>query len=145
MNANYTYAKSLDEISDVSAGEAWCSSASATDVQNLRNDYGPADFDIRHRVVVSFNYDLPFFHGNRWLGGWTTNSIVSWNTGAPIGLYVDTSATRMQTASVPTGRNLLGSGGVLGSVINRKETGSAPVTYQYLDPTQFGFVDRLPE
>ena len=85
MNANYTYAKSLDELSDVFRSRT--GAVSATDVQNLRNDYGPSDFDIRHRVVVSYNYDLPIFRGNRLLGGWTVNGIVSWNTGAPIGLF----------------------------------------------------------
>src|SRR5262249_49607411 len=74
LNANYTYATSLDELSDVF--RARNAAVSSTDVQNLKNDYGPSDFDIRHRVVVSFNYDLPFFRSNRWLGGWTTNAIV---------------------------------------------------------------------
>src|SRR4029077_2969224 len=48
LNANYTYAKALDELSDVF--RARNAAVSATDVENLRNDYGPADFDIRHRV-----------------------------------------------------------------------------------------------
>jgi hypothetical protein len=133
LNANYTYAKSMDEISDVFRTRAGASLVSATDVQNLRNDYGPSDFDIRHRVVVSFNYDLPFFHGNRWLGGWTMNSIISWNTGAPIGLIDNSSDANAD--GIPTDRpEFEGSGSVLGSVIKQKVNG----TYQYLDPAQFG-------
>jgi hypothetical protein len=54
---------------------------------NLRNDYGPADFDVRHRFVFSPTYDLPFMKGNRWLGGWSVNSIISWQTGASIPLF----------------------------------------------------------
>jgi len=83
FNANYTFAKSLDELSDAFRGKG---STVPTDPMNLRNDYGPSDFDVRHRVVFSPTYDLPFMKGNRWLGGWSVNSIVSWQTGAPIAL-----------------------------------------------------------
>jgi hypothetical protein len=83
FNANYTFAKSLDELSDAFRAKG---PSGATDPMNLRNDYGPSDFDVRHRFVVSPTYDLPFMKGNRWLGGWSVNSIISWQTGAPIAL-----------------------------------------------------------
>jgi len=83
FNANYTFAKSLDELSDAFRAKG---SSGATDPMNLRNDYGPSDFDVRHRFVVSPTYDLPFMKGNRWLGGWSVNSIISYQTGAPIAL-----------------------------------------------------------
>lgn len=130
MNANYTYAKSLDELSDVfrqrNAG------TSATDVQNLRVDYGPSDFDIRHRVVVSFDYDLPIFRGNKLLGGWTVNSIISWNTGAPIG-FLDGSSDANKDGVRTDRPEFIGTHGVLGSIMGKEING----TYQYLDPTQF--------
>src|SRR6202007_484709 len=91
---------------------------SPTDVENLRNDYGPSDFDIRHRIVVSMNYDLPFFHGNRWLGGWTTNTIVSWNTGSPIG-FLDGSGPGTDSNMDGTKSDrpeFIGPGTVLGSI-----------------------------
>jgi len=83
FNANYTFAKSLDELSDAFRAKG---ASGATDPMNLRNDYGPSDFDVRHRFVFSPTYDLPFMKGNRWLGGWSVNSIVSYQTGAPIAL-----------------------------------------------------------
>ena len=104
LNANYTYAKSLDELSDFARAKN--AEVSATDVENIKADYGPADFDIRHRIVVSFNYDLPVFHGNRFLGGWTVNSIISWNTGSPIGL-VDGTSDSNQDGTRSTSGNLL--------------------------------------
>jgi len=126
LNANYTYAKSLDEISDVFRTRN--TAISATDVQNLRNDYGPSDFDIRHRVVVSFDYDLPIFHGNRLLGGWTVNSIISWNTGAPIGLLDGSSDANKD--GVRTDRpSYIGSGSVKNAIVDRKANG----VYQYLN------------
>jgi hypothetical protein len=86
FTANYTYGKALDELSDVFRTKN-NAAVSATDVQNIGLDYGPADFDVRHRVVVSYNYDLPFMRNNRWIGGWSLNGIFSWNTGSPIGLF----------------------------------------------------------
>jgi hypothetical protein len=135
LNANYTYAKALDELSDFSRTKN--TAIAATDGQNLRADYGPADFDLRHRVVVSFSYDLPVFHGNRILGGWTVNSIISWNTGSPIGLFDGSSDSNAD--GVRSDRpEFEGSHGVLGSIINQKNPTSAPGTYQYLDGSQFG-------
>jgi hypothetical protein len=132
LNANYTYAKALDQLSDVFRSRT--AAVSATDVQNLRNDYGPADFDIRHRVVVSFNYDLPIFRGNRWLGGWTTNAIVSWNTGAPLGLFDGSSDSNFDGTRIDR-PNFIGSGSVLDAI---KSSGrEVDGTYQYLDVSQF--------
>jgi hypothetical protein len=133
MNANYTYAKSLDEISDVFRTRNGAN-ISATDVQNLRNDYGPSDFDIRHRVVVSFSYDLPFFHGNRWLGGWTTNGIISWNTGAPIGLW-DQSSDANKDGVRSDRPNYIGSGSVLNSIVGKERIINGHSAYVYLDNT----------
>jgi hypothetical protein len=90
FNANYTFAKALDELSDAFRGTRSGGSngpSAPTDPMNLRNDYGPADFDVRHRFVFSPTYDLPFMKGNRWLGGWSVNSIISWQTGASIPLF----------------------------------------------------------
>jgi hypothetical protein len=84
FNANYTYAKTLDDMSDLFNNRA---AARPIDNMNHSYDYGPADFDTRHRVVVTLGYDLPFFKQNRWLGGWGTNTIVSWNTGHPFSPY----------------------------------------------------------
>jgi hypothetical protein len=135
LNANYTYAKSLDELSDVFRTRNGAN-ISATDVQNLRLDYGPSDFDIRHRVVVSFNYDLPFFRGNRLLGGWATNSIISWNTGAPIGLW-DQSSDPNQDGTASNRPEFIGSGSVKGSIVGKEQLVNGHPAYVYLDKTQF--------
>ncbi len=132
---SYTYSKALDELSD--AFRQKNGGTSTTDVENLRNDYGPADFDIRHRIVVSFNYDLPFYRGNRWLGGWTVNSIVSWNTGSPIGM-VDTSGDSNKDGVRTDRPEYTGSGSVTSHIIGKELSASASSTgspvYQYLDP-----------
>lgn len=84
FNANYTYSKALDTVSDLFNNRR---SFNPTDIQNVRNDYGPADFDTRHRFVATVSYDLPFFKTNRWIGGWGLNSIISFQTGHPVTPY----------------------------------------------------------
>jgi hypothetical protein len=44
-------------------------------------DYGPADYNVKHRVVASFVYDLPFLKTNRWLGGFQLSGIVAVQSG----------------------------------------------------------------
>src|SRR5205814_7302656 len=61
FNANYTYSKTLDEISDAFRAKGVAFNACAnSDCRNPHVDYGPADFDVRHRGFLSYNYDLPF-------------------------------------------------------------------------------------
>ncbi len=135
FNANYTYAKSLDQLSDVFRSRT--AQISATDVENVHYDYGPSDFDVRHRVVVSYNYDLPFFKANRWVGGWALNGIFSWNTGAPVAIFDNNNDVNHD--GVFTDRPTYAAGtDVLKSILG-KEQAVAGVgnVYQYLDPTQF--------
>jgi hypothetical protein len=132
LTGNYTYSKALDELSDVFRGKFGNGLVSTTDVENIRNDYGPADFDIRHRIVVAFDYDLPFYRGNRWIGGWTVNSIISWNTGSPIGL-VDTGSDANKDGTKSDRPEFIGPGTVLGSIVGKEEHGQ----YVYLDASQF--------
>ena len=40
------------------------------DGNNLRAERGPAEFDIRHRFVASYIYELPFGRGRRFGDGW---------------------------------------------------------------------------
>jgi hypothetical protein len=76
---------------DVGAGRA------VQDPRNARLDYGPSEFDITHRVVFNYVWQLPFGHGQRWfgglrgwpqffLGGWQLNGINTFQTGLPLTL-----------------------------------------------------------
>ena len=84
FQGSYTYSKSLDTVSDLFNNRA---GARPTDGQNIKYDYGPSDFDLKHRVVATLSYDLPFMKENRWLGGWGVNSIAFWQTGHPFTPY----------------------------------------------------------
>jgi len=65
--------------------------ANATDQADLDADYGPADYDVPHILVVNYFWELPIGSGKRWLndgllgrvlGDWTTSAIVAYTTGS---------------------------------------------------------------
>jgi Carboxypeptidase regulatory-like domain len=134
FNANYTFAKALDEVSDAFRTKITTTFTGPTDPMNLRNDYGPADFDARHRFVLSPTYDLPFMHGNRWLGGWSVNTILSYQTGTPIYL---TGLTDSNESGVPNQRPAF-VGASVSSAIN---TDVSPA-HGYLNKADFAEVNQ---
>jgi hypothetical protein len=85
FNASYTYAHSIDEASRNNEGILFPNS---TDIFASR---ASSDFDVRHRFVTNAIYDLPF-KGNRLVSGWELAPIVSWQTGNPYTIAVNTSS-----------------------------------------------------
>jgi hypothetical protein len=97
--AIFTWAKSLDEKSGA-AGVGGENGPSAGGYGGFTNnhdghfDYGPSDFDVDHRFVASYVYNLPFGRGkhflsnmnkaeNAVLGGWEFTGITTFQTGFP--------------------------------------------------------------
>jgi hypothetical protein len=92
FNLNYKWSHSID------IGSTWHQAATTAnrdaagdgftlDPTRPEVDRGNSIFDIRHRLVVNFVYDLPFFSKRQGfaakiLGGWQINGIVSAQTGA---------------------------------------------------------------
>lgn len=75
---SYTYSKALD-YNSLSTGESLV-------IQNAydpRGDYGPSEFDARHRFVLSSLYELPF-KANRLVSGWQFGLIEQVQTGNPL-------------------------------------------------------------
>ncbi len=63
---SYTYAHALDSGSDpLSPGAG--NSGLPRNPANLSDEYGNADFDVRHRGTVAATYDLPVGHGQHYL------------------------------------------------------------------------------
>ncbi len=81
FGSSYTYSHTIDEVSDVfdTAG----SFTLPQDDNNLRAERASASFDVRHRSISYFNYDLPFFSKNQFLGGFQLNGVVTLQTGQP--------------------------------------------------------------
>jgi len=88
FNVSYTYAKTLDTLSDLFNPR----SVFVTDSMNVNYDYGPSDYDMRHRFLTVVSYDLPIFKGNRFAGGWTVGTIISLQSGVPFTVYDSASA-----------------------------------------------------
>jgi hypothetical protein len=74
---SYTYSKSLDNYS------------AKYDPRDPSRAYGPSTFDMRHNLVMSYNWDLPFarlFGSRRITTGWHITGISRFNTGTPVSL-----------------------------------------------------------
>jgi hypothetical protein len=79
FNSSYTWSKSLDYNSLSSQGIILQNS------YDPRSNYGPSDFDARHRWVLSGVYSLPF-QRNRFIAGWQISTIVQLQTGNPVNI-----------------------------------------------------------
>jgi hypothetical protein len=85
FDAIYTYAKSLDQISNGSGAN---SLANQTNPADNRTEWGPSDYDVRHRITVSGLWDIPGTKGdhhalNVVTNGWQINGIYTFHTGFP--------------------------------------------------------------
>jgi len=84
FDAQYRYAKSIDQLSNEGPG----SSTNQTDPAHPETEHGPSDFDVKHNVSFFALWDLPFFRDQsrftgKILGGWQVNGLMSWHTGFP--------------------------------------------------------------
>ena len=83
FSAVYTWSKSMDNASEEGPGFA----SNQTDPANPRAEYGPSDFDVRHRVQRGGNVDAAEPQSNTLvkevLGNWQVNGIYTWHTGFP--------------------------------------------------------------
>jgi hypothetical protein len=90
FEAAYTYSHALDDASSASLGAQNQGDFRLQTAPQL--EYGNADFDVRHRFVLNFVYDLPFGKGRRFgsnlsgvrnqmVGNWQITGIISAQTG----------------------------------------------------------------
>jgi hypothetical protein len=82
MLANYTYSKAMDNTSDVFTVKS--GGTGIVSPYNPRYEYGAADFDVRHNLVVTSNIESPWKKNNLLLGGWALSPIFTWHSGTPI-------------------------------------------------------------
>jgi hypothetical protein len=101
--ATYTYSKSIDTSAGLFSEEA---DNAATGIQipdRPFNEKGLSNFDIRHRAVINFLYELPFGKNlqgfaRQILNGWEIGSIATFATGVPF--TVENRANRSQNQAV---------------------------------------------
>jgi outer membrane receptor protein involved in Fe transport len=88
---SYTWGHSIDTVGQSFGGGA--DGPLPQDPRNRLADRGNSPFDIRHRLTIAWNYELPFGEGRRWLnrvgpiqyvfGGWQVNGVNTIQTGLP--------------------------------------------------------------
>jgi hypothetical protein len=96
FQGSYTFGKSLDDSSSwsVPAGQP----GNISDPRHLKADWGPSNFDLRHRAYFSYVIDVPAGPGHRILGwnnpinrqvfgGWQISGITTVQSGAPFTVY----------------------------------------------------------
>ena len=110
---SYTFAKSIDDASNFfsSAGDPNFPQNS----YDFRAERGRSNFDVRHRLAISYSYDLPFGKGKRYvadngwasklLSGWQSFGVITWQSGRPF-----TVALLSEIDNSGTGRSILGFG-----------------------------------
>lgn len=92
MISSYTWGHALADTGTTLSGSSGFGLFDIT--CGFRCEYSSAAWDIRHRFVTSFNYDLPFGRGKQMaadvnrvldfvIGGWQTNGILTFSTGQP--------------------------------------------------------------
>jgi hypothetical protein len=96
--AVFTWAKSLDDKSAAAGvGGTGGGYQGFINNQDPNLDYGPSDFDVDHRFVASYVYQLPFGRGKKFagtvnraadlaVGGWQLSGITTFQTGFPFSI-----------------------------------------------------------
>jgi len=99
--ASYTYGHAIDDSTGGNVSQ---------DARNLRADRGSSDFDARHRLALSYVYELPFGRGkpvgknwgpvmNSIFGGWELSGIGTYQSGQPIFVQLSPSSQNSNTGS----------------------------------------------
>jgi hypothetical protein len=140
--ASYTWSKSIDDASNFfsSAGDPNFPQNS----YNAAAERGRSNFDVRHRLSVSYTYALPFgrgrqfVDGDNWgsvlLSGWETAGIITAQSGRPF-----TVALLSEIDNSGTGRSILGFGANdRPNLVGNPEL-SNPTTGQWFNTSAFAF------
>jgi hypothetical protein len=96
----YTWAKSMDDKSAAAGVGATNAFAGHMVERDPARDYGLSDFDVNHRFVTSFVYQLPVGRGRRFLnnanravelavGGWQVTGITTFQKGFPFSVLAN--------------------------------------------------------
>ncbi len=87
--SSYTWSHTIDVSSDSNGG------GTPLIPYDWKDDYGNSNWDIRHRFLTDFTYNIPFFNVSNpfekgAFTGWQTNGIITLQTGIPINVTTGT-------------------------------------------------------
>ncbi len=88
LNAHYTWSRTRDMADHSNAG------GRIVNNYDIWSDYGPASWDVPHRLVISGIYELPFFRDSdsAWVrtlaGGWQVSGVATFQSGTPLNVVI---------------------------------------------------------
>ena len=88
VDAHYTWSKTDDMATHSNGGGA------VMDNYDIWRDYGPADWDVPHRFVASYIYDIPFLKDSssaflRYVvAGWQVAGVTTVQSGTPVNVTI---------------------------------------------------------
>ncbi|MGH9873258.1 MAG: carboxypeptidase regulatory-like domain-containing protein [Pyrinomonadaceae bacterium] len=105
---HYTFAKANDNLSSTFSEGAFNSNLGLTNPYDPSFDYGPADFDVRHRFVGSLIWQIPFAKNTTGvtkalLDGWSVTGIFNARTGTPFTIFDGSNANLSSPRLVANG------------------------------------------
>jgi Carboxypeptidase regulatory-like domain/TonB-dependent Receptor Plug Domain len=83
FRANYTWSRGLDMNSGLTGAQSNNQAQMILDRNDVARDWGPSALNAAHQGSISASYSMPFFHANKFLGGWQVNAIVTLLSGFP--------------------------------------------------------------
>jgi outer membrane receptor protein involved in Fe transport len=81
FRASYTFSKSMDDASAFLATDG--DDNTPQNSRNLAAEWGPSDFDVRHRLVLTATYDVPALFSSPLLRDWQVSAIFTAQSGRP--------------------------------------------------------------
>ena len=110
---SYTFGKSLDYAGSAASGGGAVGNAQS--ITLFDQSRGPSGYDVKHRFVLSYVWDLPFGEGHRMasggigkalLGDWQFSGIITLSTGRPFTVFLNTGVNN----GAPSWPNRIGDG-----------------------------------
>jgi hypothetical protein len=158
LNFNYAWSHTLDEISNGgilpfsgAAGGAGGNFQFPQNPNNLKQNYGNADYDVRQNITASYVYALPYYGGPKLLtDGWQVSGTVFHHTGFPFTITDSALSATNYTqggfwAAQVNGVKNCGGGAVFNNATGATANPCAIATGigtagtpNYVDPTEFG-------
>ncbi|HZU44972.1 MAG TPA: TonB-dependent receptor [Terriglobales bacterium] len=145
LTANYTWSHTIDNLSATfgSSDEFNSQALGFLDPFNPKLDIGDADYDVRHRLVMSAIWDVPLGKNStgalkQVIGGWEFAPILNARTGYPYTIY-DCSNSQLGGFNCPryipsapvgtTGSTSTSAGNSLGPNVFNYQTLALPIAY----------------
>jgi hypothetical protein len=146
VNFNYAYSKAMDESEglDPFNFNTNTSIRFQEDPQNLRRNYGPADWSVKHYISANYVWTLPVrkaLMGHGWaalVDGWQVAGTVFFRTGLPF-TVIDSAAPPVQSSAFSYGSTVFATynGSSVGQAYMNCGGGAATTSNRCLNPALF--------